>query len=96
MHVALKRNKKVNKSLSLLGCSVKEFKVYFENLFKEVMSWDKVLSGEIHIDHIIPCCSFDFTIEGNQYKCFHYSNLQPLWVKDNCEKYTKITSKDNL
>lgn len=90
MHVALKCNKKANKTLNLLGCTLNEFKAYFENLFTEGMSWDEVSNGEIHIDHIIPCCSFDFTIKENQYKCFHYTNLQPLWAKDNREKYTKI------
>lgn len=96
LHVALKRNKKQKSSLSLLGCTLNDFKIYFEKLFIENMSWDKVLSGEIHIDHIIPCCSFDFTSLEDQQKCFHYTNLQPLWAKDNREKYTKIILKENI
>lgn len=38
------------------------------------------------IDHVIPCASFDFTDIEQQKKCFHYSNLRPLWTEDNLGK----------
>lgn len=38
------------------------------------------------IDHIIPCASFDLSDIEQQKKCFHYSNLQPLWAEDNFKK----------
>ena len=41
------------------------------------------------IDHIIPCAAFDLTKPENQKKCFHYSNTQPLWAKDNLRKGDK-------
>ena len=76
---------KQNKSYDLLGCTKNEFIKYFEAKFTEGMLWEKV-GKEIHIDHIKPCCSFDLTTEEEQKKCFHYTNLQPLWGKDNLSK----------
>lgn len=75
--------------LNLLGCSIDYFKEYFYNLFTDGMSWDLFMSGEIHIDHIKPCAKFDLTNEDEQRKCFHYTNLQPLWKIDNLRKHAK-------
>ena len=76
---------KQDKTYDLLGCSKKEFTKYFEAKFTEGMSWDK-MGNEIHIDHIKPCCSFDLKNEEEQKKCFHYTNLQPLWAVENLSK----------
>jgi hypothetical protein len=76
---------KQDKTYDLLGCSKEDFIKYFESKFTEGMSWDKV-GKFIHVDHIKPCCSFDLTQEEEQQKCFHYTNLQPLWAKDNLSK----------
>ena len=90
---ALIKNLKMNKNvaykdskLELLGCSPQELKEWIENKFIEGMSWDKLGVHGIHIDHVIPCASFDLSIEENVRKCFHYTNLQPLWAKDNLSK----------
>lgn len=48
------------------------------------MSWENY--GKWHIDHIKPCSKFDLTVKEEQYKCFHYSNLQPLWGPENSAK----------
>jgi len=89
LHHALKGNLKADKTFSLLGCDISFLKNYLANMFKEGMTWENY--GPIwHIDHIIPCCSFDLTIENEQKKCFHYSNLQPLFVKENLKKGRKF------
>jgi len=75
-------------SLKLLGCDIEFFKKHLQKQFTEGMSWDNY--GDWHIDHIIPCDSFDLTIPEEQAKCFHYTNCQPLWAKDNIIKGNKI------
>jgi len=81
-----------NKSMStidLLGCSISFFIKYYQSKFTQGMKWDKVLNGEIHCDHIKPCASFDLSKPDEQRKCFNYTNLQPLWAKDNLIKKDK-------
>lgn len=90
VYVALKRGVKSAGTMELLGCTIDFFKTYFESLFTEGMNWEKYMEGGIHIDHIIPCSKFDLTKEEEQRKCFHYTNLQPLWALDNLIKGTKI------
>ena len=60
------------------------------------MNWDVYMKGGIHIDHIIPCKNFDLTDPNQQKKCFHYSNLQPLWGLDNLKKGTSLTFNNSL
>jgi hypothetical protein len=51
------------------------------------MSWNNY--GKWHLDHIKPCASFDLSKKQEQKICFHYSNFQPLWAKDNLIKGLK-------
>ncbi len=92
---ALKRHTrggKVNKShsaLTLLGCSIDEYKLFLENKFTEDMTWEN--HGKVwEIDHILPCDSFDLTNEEEQYMCFNYINTQPLQKSLNRSKGNKI------
>ena len=57
------------------------------------MNWNNI--GKWHIDHIKPCKSFDLTKSDEQKKCFHYTNLQPLWALDNIKKGAKISKEYN-
>lgn len=79
------------RTVDLLGCSIPELKQHLEKQFQEGMTWDNYGVKGWHIDHIIPCDSFDFTKEEDQRKCFHYTNLQPLWAIDNIRKSNKQT-----
>ena len=86
---ALKNNRKGMASKSkntkkLLGCTVDELWIHLQKQFKPGMT--KENHGKWHIDHIIPCSSFDLTQPEEQVKCFHYTNLQPLWAIDNFKK----------
>lgn len=88
IYQALKECIKEKTTEQLTGCSFEYLKSHLENLFKPGMTWDNY--GEWEIDHILPCVSFDLTITANQEKCFHYSNLQPLWGIENRSKGAKI------
>lgn len=87
---AIKTNSKTSSTLNLLGCSIDYLKHHLEKQFSPEMSWDNYGRYGWHIDHIIPCASFDLSKEEEQKKCFHYTNLQPLWWKDNLQKGSKI------
>jgi predicted ATPase len=79
---------KAAKSMELLGCSVQHVRDHLESQFTEGMTWEN--RGEWHIDHIRPCASFDLTDPEEQKKCFHWTNLQPLWAKDNIIKSDRL------
>lgn len=85
----LRHTKKSDRSVVLLGCTVAELRDHLLSLFTEGMTWELFMSGEIHVDHIRPCASFDLTIESEQFTCFNYKNLQPLWGIDNLKKSSK-------
>jgi hypothetical protein len=90
---AISRESKKSSALDLLGCTIEELKIYLEQKFVDGMTW--VNYGEWHIDHIKPCCSFDLTDLEQQKLCFHYTNLQPLWAKDNITKNGKFIVNDD-
>lgn len=89
LRAAIKNSFKAGKSIELLGCSVEFFKEYISNKFKEGMSWDNYGTHGWHIDHIKPIASFDLTDVEQQKQCFNYTNMQPLWAKENHSKGAK-------
>ena len=76
----IKNLKKSKSSIELLGCNVDFLKEYIESKFTSGMSWDNRGIHGWHIDHILPCASFDLSDPEQQKQCFHYTNLQPLWA----------------
>lgn len=85
IYLALKNNQKSGNTLKLLGCSVEFLKKHLKSKFQEGMSWDNYCSFW-EIDHIKLCASFDLSKPEAQRKCFHYTNLQPLTLKENRSK----------
>lgn len=71
-----------------LGCTIHELKAHLESLWTEGMNWENhgKLHGCWHIDHILPLSSVDLTDPLAFAKVAHYTNLQPLWAKDNWTK----------
>jgi hypothetical protein len=77
----------------LCGCDRAHLITHMEKQFTKGMSWEIFLTGEIHIDHKVPCAAFDFNKKEDQQACFHYTNLQPLWAKDNLSKRAFYTDE---
>jgi hypothetical protein len=85
---ALLTNKEGRSTLDFLDYTMGELRYHIATRFERGMSWDNY--GEWHIDHIIPCASFDHQDPTQVRECWALSNLQPLWASDNRRKGAKI------
>jgi len=90
MRAAMCGRTKSKHTMELLGCTIEELKLHLEKQFIKGMTWYNYGKRGWHIDHILPCASFDLTDTEQQKKCFNYTNLQPLWAEDNYKKRDKI------
>ena len=90
LYDAVKNNYKSGSAVKDLGCSVKDLKIHLEQQFQEGMDWKNWSKVGWHIDHIKPLASFDLTNKEELLKACNYTNLQPLWAKDNLSKSNKI------
>jgi hypothetical protein len=64
-----------------VGCNSQELRKHLESKFDYSMSWGNY--GEWEIDHITPVSKFSQTEAEEFKKCWHYSNLRPLWKTQN-------------
>ena len=71
----------------LVGCTEKECNEWLESQFLPGMTWEN--RDLWHIDHMKPLDLFDALDPAEQRKACHYTNLQPLWAKDNLEQSNK-------
>lgn len=91
IHEALKtyQTLKKGRTIEYLGCSIGDYCNYLESKFDNKMNWDN--QGDYwHIDHIKPIASFDLNNEKELYKCFHYTNTQPMEALENRLKSDKV------
>lgn len=77
---------KKTRTHEILGIDWPGFKEHIERQFINGMTWEN--RDRWHIDHIIPMDSAD--CEADVIRLNHYTNLQPLWAKDNLSKGSKI------
>jgi hypothetical protein len=89
---AVKKSKKIYKMKEVLGCTLDFLKQHIESQFTEGMTWENHGRFGWHIDHVLPCKSFDLSDSEQQKRCFNWSNLQPLWWYDNISKGAKIVA----
>lgn len=90
LNLALHNNAKRGSAVKSLGCSIQQLKVYLEKQFQTGMSWENY--GKWHLDHIIPLTLFNLTDPIQLSYAVHYTNLQPLWARENIIKSNKITT----
>lgn len=83
---AIKNNSKKGSAVKLLGCTVDELRIYLESKFITGMSWSNWSFRGWHVDHIKPLASFDLTDPIQLAEACHYTNLQPLWWRENIQK----------
>ena len=74
----------------LIGCDRDKLTHHLQSQFTDGMTWENYGLKGWHVDHIIPISLYDLTNEYEVKKACHYTNLQPLWWKDNLEKGNKI------
>lgn len=86
--MALKRKNAVKSQSTeaLIGCTFVELRHFVETKWKPGMTWANWGRHGWHLDHIRPCNSFDLTDPEQQRRCFHFTNLQPLWAVENLSK----------
>lgn len=86
IRLLLRGKRKSAPTEQLLGCKIADLRKWLELHWKPGMSWENYGLHGWHIDHIRPVVSFDLSKPEDQKACWHYTNLQPLWWKENLEK----------
>lgn len=80
------------KYTEMLGCSWDTLRKWLESNFSPEMNWENY--GSLwHVDHTMPCASFDMTDAASVNACFNWSNLAPMIGVENISKSDKINMK---
>lgn len=89
LYKAVKGALRNQRTVDLIGCSMDFLLRYIEAQWKPGMSW-RNYGTKWEIDHRRPCASFDLTDPKQLRQCFHYTNLQPLWCRENKTKAARM------
>jgi hypothetical protein len=86
IYLALRGSKKTKRTNQILGITIPELARHLESLFMPGMTWGN--RSEWHLDHIVPSsCACN---ANEVYTLNHYTNLRPLWGKENLSKGKKL------
>lgn len=80
--------KKSAKTSKVLGADWDTLKLHIESMFADGMTWEN--QGKWHFDHIIPISLAKS--EADVLALNHYSNLRPLWGRENIVKSNQLPS----
>jgi hypothetical protein len=83
------KNSSIPQKNKYLGCEISDYVVYLENQFNDNMNWNNY-GTYWEVDHIQSLYTFDFSIEENIYKAFHFTNTRPLSISENRSRPKKI------
>lgn len=91
LRLLIKYGTKKELSYFIVGCSHDFLMMWFEYQFALSDGMTLENHGELwHIDHVNPISNFDLLRESKRKKCFHWSNLRPMYAKPNQSKNGKI------
>jgi hypothetical protein len=91
-----RKGRKTNPMLKLIGCSLEEFKKHLESLFRIGMTLENYGRGGWTLDHKVPRSAFNLLNVKDQMKCFHFTNLRPVWERENMSKGSKILTESGV
>ena len=94
MRYSLKANKNGRHWEDLINYTLTDLKKQLDKTMLEGYCWNDLLTGKLHIDHIIPIRAFIFkNPEDNEFKqCWSLYNLRLLPAKENIIKSDNITN----
>lgn len=70
------------KYTSMFGCEAEFLRKFVEHQMDAGMTWDNF--GEVwQVDHVLPLCSFDQTLQAECQLCWNWINLRPLGLAEN-------------
>lgn len=85
--------KKLDKFMDEIGCTPAELRAHIESLFQHGMTWENCGRDGWQLDHKFPLSIAVGYGEQVLKKALNYKNVQPLWEKDNYEKYNYVPSE---
>lgn len=86
--------RKTERTNVYLGCTIDEARRHIEKQFQRGMAWDN--HGVWELDHIIPLAKWDLTNPQHIKRANHFTNLQPLWKRDNREKGARLIGSHQM
>jgi len=81
---AIRGSLKESTTRELLGCTPSELRQHLESQFEPGMTWEN--RKEWHVDHRIGFAMVDVSDPEQLKAVCHYTNLRPLWAKDNSSR----------